>query len=117
MAQITPVITEAEGGFGRAVKAVYSTMLNGDIGDAIALAAYSDRAVQVAGTFGVGGNINVEGTIDGVNWGVLNDPQGVALAFTTAGIEAISELVVQIRPNCSAGDGTTDLDVSFILRK
>lgn len=87
-----------------------------DVGEAISMASSADRSVQVTGTFGAAGNLRVEGTIDGTNWATLTDPQGNALDFTAAKIEAISELVRQIRPRVTAGDGTTSLTVSLITR-
>lgn len=94
----------------------WSGMLNTDDGSPIDMVAYPDRAVQVTGTFGAGGNLRIEGTIDGSTWATLTDPQGNALDFTAAKIEAISELVRQVRPRVTAGDGTTNLVVSLLVR-
>ena len=78
---------------------------------------YSDRSVQITGTFGVTGSVSVEGSHDGVTYAVLTSPAGTALTFTTAGIRQILEAVPYMRPNCTAGDGTTSLTVSFFIRR
>ena len=79
---------------------------------------FADRSVQVIGTFGAAGNLRIEGSIDGgTTWAVLTDPQGNALDFTAAKIEAITELVELVRARVTAGDGTTSLSVYFIMRR
>ena len=82
------------------------------------LGNYSDRTVQVTGTFGAGGSVSIQGSNDGgTTWATLTDPQGVALTFTAAGLRQILELPFQIRPNVTAGDGTTSLNVYMMMRK
>lgn len=84
---------------------------SGDVGTAVLMGSYADRSVQVLGNFGASGAISIEGSNDGgTTWAVLTDPQGNALTFTSAKIEAITELCHQIRPVQSAGSGA-DLDV------
>lgn len=74
------------------------------------------KDIQVKGTFGAGGNVNIEGSLDGgTTWATLNDAQGNALAVTGAKIERIQETIASIRPSVSAGDGTTSLTVVMIL--
>jgi hypothetical protein len=78
----------------------------------------ADRSVQVFGTFGTGGNLVIEGSNDGgTTYHTLTDPQGNALAFTSAKIETITELTELVRPRVTAGDGTTDLDVHLLTRR
>ena len=95
----------------------WADMANGDVGQAFTLADYADRSVQVEGTFGSGGTAVVEGTNDSTNWRTLNDPYSNAISITTSKVEAVSELVVGIRPSITAGDGTTSLTVSMLVRK
>lgn len=79
---------------------------------------YADRNVQVFGTFGAAGNLRVEGSNDdGTTYAVLSDPQGNALNIGAAKVEAITENTLLTRPFVSAGDGTTDLDVSIVCRR
>lgn len=88
----------------------WAGLLNGDDGTPLALHGFTDRSVQVTGTFGAGGSVDLVGSNDeGVTWVVLTDPQGNALTFTTARLEAISEAVDLVKPLVTAGDGTTSL--------
>lgn len=95
----------------------WSGMVNGDDGQPFILPQYADRSVQVEGTFGAGGTVVVQGTIDNSNWRTLNDPYSNAISMTVPKIEAISELVNGIRPIVTAGDGTTNITVSMLVRK
>lgn len=94
----------------------WTPMANSDTGSPVSNGSYADRSVQVSGTFGAGGNARIEGSLDGVTWATLTDPQGNALDITTAKIEAISENTLWIRPNITAGDGTTSLTVRIIFK-
>lgn len=73
-------------------------MTNGDVGEAIELANFADRSVQVVGAFGTGGNVRIEGSLNGADYAPLTDPQGNNLDISNAKIEAITELVRWIRP-------------------
>lgn len=95
----------------RAVRFKWLAIPNGNQGSATSLNIYQDRTVQVLGTFGSGGSVSIKGSNDGVNWVVLTDPLGNALTFTSAGMKQITELPYQIRPEVTAGDGTTAIDV------
>lgn len=96
----------------------YASMLNGDAGNVMGpdLAYWSDRSVQVTGTFGTGGTVVIEGSNDGVNFYTLNDLGGAALSITAAGLKGIREPVLFLRPRVTAGDGTTNLAVTFFVR-
>lgn len=77
----------------------------------------SDRSVQVGGTFGAAGSVNIEGSNDGgLNYILLTDPLGNALTFTSAGMKAITELPQRIRPRVTAGDGTTAINVYLFCK-
>lgn len=95
----------------------WTGLLNADTGEPAELPGYADRTVQVTGTFGAGGTIIIEGSVDGTNYVVLTDPQGNAISKTAAFLEAISEAVRYIRPRVSAGDGTTSLVCSILFRR
>lgn len=75
------------------------------------------RSVQVQGTLGAGGSVKIEGSNDGTNYQVLHDPQGVALDITALSIKAIQDLPRYIRPRVTAGDGTTSLTVTMLMRR
>lgn len=98
------------------VIATWTPLANGDEGAPVELANFADRTVQVVGAFGGGGNLRIEGSLDGENWAPLTDPQGNFLDIQTAKIEAITEIVRWVRPRVTAGDGTTSLTVTMLLR-
>lgn len=74
--------------------------------------AYPDRTVQITGTFGTGGSVQIEGSNDGgTTWTILTDPLGNNLVFTSSGMKQITEMPDAIRAKVTAGDGTTSLNV------
>jgi hypothetical protein len=90
---------------------------NGNQGDSQKLNVYQDRTVHVTGTFGAGGSLSIKGSNDdGATWVVLTDPLGNALTFTAAGMKQITELPHLIRPEVTAGDGTTSINVFLHAR-
>lgn len=102
----------------------WPNMANGDYGKGFRMPRAADRSVQVYGTFGSGGSVSIQGTNvvvagskDGIEYVALTDPQGNNLALTSAKIEAVTEVVLFIRPIVTAGDGTTNLTVSMIVRR
>ena len=92
-------------------------LANGDSGDPFILSQYSDRSVQINGTFGAGGTVVLQGTNDGVNYTTLTDNQGNALSFTSTKLVQVMEICVAIRPLVTAGDGTTAINVNMLVRK
>lgn len=95
----------------------WATMANGDVGDAVELGHYSDRSIQVVGTFGTGGSVSLKGSNDGgTTWATLTDPAGNAITFTATGIKQILHLPHKIRPEVTAGDGTTSLTVYLFMQ-
>lgn len=95
----------------------WGPLLNGETGATLNLPGFGDRTVQVAGTFGAGGTIVIEGSLDNTNWITLNNIQGTALSLTAGGLRAISEATTYLRPRVTAGDGTTSLTVTLMARK
>ena len=92
-------------------------LANGDTGAPVRMSDFQDRTVQVVGTFGVGGSVTIQGSNDdGATWATLTDPLGNVLTFTTAGMKQITELPLDIRPNVTAGDGSTALQVWLHMR-
>lgn len=90
---------------------------NGNVGQAVELNDYADRSVQVGGTFGAGGSVSLKGSNDATNYIVLADPQGNALTKTSAAIEQVLEATRMFRPEVTAGDGTTAIDVYLYCRR
>jgi hypothetical protein len=96
----------------RGTKKEWTGLLNGDVGDPLDWPPGTDRTVQVTGTLGEGGHVKITGSLDGgVTWAVLTDPTGNPLDFTAAGIKAITEHTLLVRPEVTAGDGDTDVIV------
>jgi hypothetical protein len=92
-------------------------LADGDTGVEVESLAFADRTVQVIGTFGAGGELTMEGSNDGTNWVTLTDYAGDAIVFTAAGMSVVLENPFYIRPNVTAGDGTTDLDVIVLGKR
>lgn len=97
--------------------ASWAAMANGDSGDAFALADFADKSVQVAGTFGTGGTVVLQGSNDNTNWATLTDPQGSNLSFTAAGLKAVGPATLYVRPAVTGGDGTTSLTVTLFAKE
>lgn len=96
----------------------WPNLANGDTGVAVSPKYYADLCVQVTGTFGSGGKMDLEGSNDGgSSWFVLKDKQGTTLALQDTSINALQEYPALIRPNVNAGDGTTDLSIHLVGRK
>ena len=98
----------------------WTPLANGDAGSWVALSNFSDRSIQVNGTFGAGGNVVIEGSnlpTPSTAFFTLNDPFNASLGTITSGkITGIIEAVRWIRPRVSAGDGTTSLTVTLFAR-
>lgn len=87
-----------------------------DTGEPLGASQYTDRSVQVSGTFG-GASVRIEGSNDGSTWAVLTDPQGNDLLLTGAKIEMVTEATLHIRPVVVGGDGTTSLTVNLLVKE
>lgn len=100
---------------GGKAKAATWNLVAGESGDPIEDSIWADRSVQVFGDFGTGGAVSIEGSNDGVNWALLDDPQGSSLVFSSAKIESVLEITRFIRPVVS-GDGATNLNIVLFGR-
>ena len=88
----------------------WAAIPNGNQGAQWALKPSRSAFFQVTGTFGAGGSVRLEGSNDGTNWFALSPA-----ALTAAGFFAplgVLEYPKFIRPNVTAGDGTTALTVT-----
>lgn len=77
---------------------------------------FSDRSIQVVGTWGVGGSLTMYGSNNGTHYYPLTDGQGNAITKTADALEQITELTQYIKPAITAGDITTSLTVVALLR-
>jgi hypothetical protein len=95
----------------------WTGLLNGDTGQWYEYSgAYPEKFMQVFGTFGTGGSCKPEGSNEDpagtVTYPIqLRDSSHTLIAFTAAGGDTILQNPRIIRPNVSAGDGTTSLTV------
>lgn len=108
--------TSIQTGNVRSFIASWANTLAGDQGAPLPFNQYTDRTVQVFGTFGVGGACAIEGSNDGVNWATLNDVQGNPLVFSAPRIELVQEAPAFVRPSVT-GDGSTSLTVLIIVKE
>lgn len=118
MATVTPTITNLRTADDNGHLVVWAALTTtNDTGVASEMWGQADRSVQISGTFGSGGTVVIEGSNDGTNYVTLTDPQGNAISKTSASIEQIEEITRYIRPKVSAGDGTTSITVTMLMRQ
>jgi hypothetical protein len=100
-----------------AIVVKWTGLLNTDTGKPYVMPYFSEKTVQVEGTFGTGGKCAIQGSlmISTPTFQTLNDPQGNVLEIAAAKIEALLENSYQIRPNIIAGDGATSLTCYLLL--
>ena len=115
MATVTATFTQVSGQ-AQVVSWTPLTTTNTD-GSSAELPYFSDRSVQVSGTFGTGGSVTLQGSNDNSTWAALHDVAGSAITLTSAGIKKVSPNTRYIRPLVTAGDGTTSLTVSVYAAK
>jgi hypothetical protein len=122
MALIQPVwIGIPDAGASQGYVVQWGPMAISDIGAPITetsnIVGHADRSVQVEGNFGIGGNVAITGSNDGTHFQVLNDPSMTPLNIVSPRIRAILEATRQIAPLVTAGDGTTAVVVSLLMRR
>jgi hypothetical protein len=118
MTVVEPTYTEVPGhGDEQAWLVTWAALANGDSGAPVELVGHADRSVQVEGTFGAGGSCRIQGSNDSTNYRVLHDPAGTALNITAASCAQVLEQTRKMQPLVTAGDGTTSLTVSMLLRR
>lgn len=78
---------------------------------------YSDRSVQVKGTFTTATAV-LQGSNDGgVTWNPLTDPQGTAISKVAVSHEQVTEVAELTRPLLTGADGTTAIQVDVVIRR
>lgn len=102
-----------------AVRVVWAGLTVGDVGGGYAgMSEFSDRSIQTTGTFGVGGVVIFTGSNnDGTDYAVLSDPGGVSLMLISAKIKQVTEYTQAVRPEVTAGDGTTAITVTMVAKR
>lgn len=122
MAVIAPVVKDISTRDGSVISVTWSALTTTNTsGSPIPAAEWADRTIQFAGTFGAGGTVKLQGTLDAdplsSNYVDLADPQGNAISKTALSIEAVLELVQWVKPVVTAGDGTTSINATMLLRR
>lgn len=100
----------------RLMRVTWTGLLNTDDGDPVQVGQYQSKTVQVIGTFGAAGNARIAGSLDGTTFAALNSPASAALDITAAKVLGVLENAVLIKPQITAGDGTTNLTVVLLAR-
>lgn len=104
---------------GRVHRHTWVGLLNGDDGELVSIPGAADMTVQVFGTFGAGGTIILEGSCEESppsNFFQMRDQGDNLIAFIVADGESVGPIATFIRPNVTAGDGTTDLTMILLAR-
>lgn len=96
----------------RVGKTIWTGLTNGTQGPGVNLTRWLFKSIQVFGTFGAGGSVRIEGSMDGgTTWGACKDGGNNDLNITDSKIYAMISTGLLVRPNVTAGDGTTNLSV------
>jgi hypothetical protein len=119
MAVVAPSVLQLD---VKAVEIRWASLGNGDTGGPVSLPHYPDKTVQVKGTFSTGGTVEMEGAPETApaagDWGGVHDPQGTLISIGVGATEndplVLAENPRVIRPNVTAGDGSTDVTVVVI---
>ncbi len=98
------------------VLAVWDFDAAGQDGATAEIASFTDRSVQVSGTFG-GTTVTIEGSNNGTTWVTLTDTAGTALTFTSAGLRQILQVTRYIRAKTTSGTGVSVKAALVALRK
>jgi hypothetical protein len=114
MAVVTFIDPEYTGNY---VLISWNGMANGDTGKPFEGCDWADRSMQIEGTFGTGGTLVMEGSLDGTNYHPLRDSNGSNLTFTQSDLESVIQITKYLRPRVSAGDGATSLNVTMFARR
>lgn len=97
----------------------WAGLANGDDGEPVGAIGTGDRTIQITNgsTFGVGGTVIVEGSLNGTDWFQLRDPSSTLISFTAASGKAILENAPFVRARVTGGDGTTALTALLSVRR
>lgn len=114
----TCVITHPQAGV---YVATWASLLDGETGNRADIRADCvNRSIQVSGTPTLTTlAFSIEGSNDGLSWGILNDAEGAPLTFDAAAVTAntvksILENTLYVRPGLIAGDEVTDLKIVLV---
>lgn len=90
---------------------IWQNIPNGNTGSGWQMRpSYRTAFFQAEGTFGAAGSVQLEGSNDNVNWHKLSPAALTAAGFFAA--LGVTEVPKYLRPNVTAGDGTTAITVT-----
>jgi len=95
----------------------WTALANGDTGAPVEVGDFAGLTVTFEGTFGTGGTVKLRGSNDGTNYYDLTNQAATAISKTAAGVSAVAEAPRYVRPEVTAGDGTTLLSCRLVARK
>ncbi len=99
----------------KTVTVQWTGLLENDTGEAVYLARYPDKSVQITGDFSGSGAITMQGSnLATPSWGSLNDPQGSAVVIADIHPVVIAESPLQIRPKVTTANGSTALVCTIV---
>jgi hypothetical protein len=109
MAEVTCTLNNLQTEVGPCIVATWGALnTNNQTAAAVKLPGYSDKSVQFVGSNFDSATISLHGSNDGTNFVVLTDPQGNNVAKTAAGLEAVTENTLWIKPvGASIGTNTS----------
>ncbi len=118
MATVVPTINANHPpGDGSVITYSWTMVTSGDTGAPMPFAQWSDRSVQLNGTWGgSGGTITLEVSNDGTNYETANDAQTNPISKTANAFEQIVEGSLWIRPRVSVAD-VTSVVVTLMARR
>jgi hypothetical protein len=120
MAAIKPTISILDKNDKGIIKVVWNGLdATNNVGTPVRFEPYSDRTVQMNGTFN---NVTMvlEGSLEEGGAGTyftLTDPQGNAISKTSAAGEAVTEIAQYVRPNGSGGGIVSNVTVTLLMRR
>lgn len=101
-----------------AILVTWETLTNGDQGRPIEFLEHADRTAQFTGTFDTT-TVVLQGSNDGTNWGTMDDFAGDPISLAAADLRPrlVSGIPRFMRPACTAGGGSTDVDCTLTIRR
>lgn len=96
---------------------IWRNMAQGDVGQTAQLPSWADCSFQAVGVFGAAGAAAINGSNDGVSFGLLNDPFGVPLSLGDVKPRQATERCEHVRPQITGGDVTTSISVWALFRR
>jgi hypothetical protein len=100
---------------------VWKNLANGDTGNPLVIPGFTSQTIQFTGTFGSGGLIVMEGTLDSVSASPTYTPVersgGGDLNASNEEFDSVRSNVYKLRPRVTSGDGTTSITVRLFMQK